>query len=447
MGQRQGPLQLALALALTVALPGQARAGASFLGEIEVVGQGMAGATVASPDGLGAVWYNPAALAGQKGLRVQVEGGLQYSPLTYQRAPDAQSDSYPAVSNLEPWGPSFFAAMSYDFGVPNLAVAIAAYSPVSGHYGYADTGPHQFMLVRQSPFLATLHAGVAYRLGIVSFGLMAGTSMVGAKLTTHVSGALSGSAEDPAFAIPVTVDVFDPFALSFNLGVRVQASEALSFGLSFQPPYDANMTGTVDIRMPETLSFVEVRGRRVAIDAFLPWTFRAGVKWRPLALLSLDAAFVAQGFSRYRELAVKADVFILGEPLPPIVIEKRFQDTYAARIGAELRPLPWLRARVGVAYETSGVLPEVFDLGTPDANKLWLGMGVGLAFGRFRIDASYMHMFVPTVTTARSVTTVGPLVELSTATPVRLGNGSYSFSMDVFHVGLGLVLFDDTAAP
>ncbi|MCC6806260.1 MAG: outer membrane protein transport protein [Deltaproteobacteria bacterium] len=432
-------MRLTLLVALSLAAR-TAFAGAALPAEIEVVGQSLGGATIASPETLGAAWYNPAALAGQSGLRLQLEGGVQYSPVVFERAQDVHR--YPPAPNLAPFNPAFFGALSYDFGVENLSVCVAVYSPVAGHYAYAERGPQRYSLVAADHFMLTIHAGVAYKVSIFSFGVMLGDTMVGSSLKTTISGALAGDIEDPAFAIPVSVSLFDAFSPSFNFGVRVEPSPWLAFGASFQPPYDATLFGTAQITMPDALAFIVPEGDRVRVDMKMPFTLRIGAKARPLPWLALDAAFVMQGFSSYKELRVQPEIRVLDQPLPEIVLDKSFRDTYSARLGIEARPFQWLALRAGVAYESTGVRPEVFDLGAPDANKVWLTAGAGVRFGIVSVDVSYMHMFAPAVVTNSSRVSVGPLVDFSSAEPRIIGNGVYRFGMEVFHLGVGIVLFE-----
>ncbi len=210
----------------------RAFAAGPYLGDVNAVGMGQAGAYIASPTTLAAFWYNPAALAGQGGLRLELEGGLHLTPVSYQRDRNPDTDrAYPGVTNLSPLKPAAFGALTYDFGIDGLAIGFAVYSPTAGNYAYSETGPQRYQAISADNAALHIHLGAAYRIfKWLSLGLTFGNTYFSTTQRVAVSAALAGDPEDPEFSVPFTIAVSDPFTITSNFGVSVMPLARRSSG-------------------------------------------------------------------------------------------------------------------------------------------------------------------------------------------------------------------------
>lgn len=410
-----------------------------FIADIEAVALGQAGAYVASPETLAAFWYNPAALADQSGLRVELEGGLNYAPLSFTRASD-DAGSYRTVRNAAPLLPAVFAAASYDFAVPDLAAGIAFYSPSSVNTVLPSNGPQRYQAIVSDSTLLHLHAGVAYRpLRWLSFGATLGNTFFSAKQVVAISASPLGD-ESPDFAVPITIDVQQALTFTCNLGVRVTPLPQLAIGVSVSPPFDVDARGTVTFALPAALSEVRVRGDRVRLQLKMPTIARAGVRYAPIPQLSVELSAVFEQWSRTKNVRIVPDVEVSApafgmsaSALEPIVQERHYKDSISVRLGVSARPVRRLSVRAGYAIETSAVEHAWFDITAPDALKHIVTTGMSFDVWKLSIDVAYAHVFAPAVHVSDSQIGLTPVL---TESDVVVGNGVYRFSADAFHLGL-----------
>ena len=430
-----------------------AHAAGPYITDIEAVGMGQAGAFIASPSTLSAFWYNPAALAGQGGLRLQVEAGLHITPMSYQRAQDPVTGrNYPGVNNLSPLKPAAFAAVTYDFGIEGLAIGAAVYSPTAGNYQYSETGPQRYQSIGADNSAFHIHLGVAYR---VFRWLSLGVTFGNTYFRTEQKVAVSGSPGDPEaidFSVPFTISVSDPFTITSNFGVRFEPVKELSLGLSVMPPYDVNATGTAAVKLPSALSQVEITGDKVSLNVSFPMILRAGIRYRPIERLGIEAAFVWEQWSRNKTIELVPDNIVVNFPgvidnqqLPSFPLDKRNRDAFSARLGVEGRPFDWLTVRGGAWYESPATRPERFDMTVPDAPKFGLAIGASFNVWKLAFDAAYVHVFaLPVEVTASEAVA---LSVFPNSTPATVGNGRYEYRIDMFHLGIRAAFFDEPKPP
>jgi long-chain fatty acid transport protein len=448
----RSPTLFAATLALTglVAAPSTARAGGYYVADIEAVGLGQGGAFVAAPSTPMAIWYNPAALAHGRGLRLELGGGFIYSPLTYQRAPDQAMPSYPKVSNQQPFLPAALIGAAYDLGrlgLEDLTVALAAYTPTSSKYVLPEDGPQRFQSLQGTYRMVHIHAAVAYRLfRKIAVGVALGGSYFTATQRTLVSGAIAGDPESDAFKIPVNVSIAAPFTFTSNFGISAQPIPELALGASFMPPFDVHAPGTADISLPSTLAALATitGGDQIHADLHFPGVTRAGIRYTPTPRLSMEIAAVREGWGRLQTIDIATQyqvtahlppiINVTNRPLGTISLIKKYRDLYSVRLGVEGRPARFLTVRAGGWFESSGATPGYFDLSTPEANKVGASLGASLTYRAFALDLAYAHVFVPALTQSASKIQV---VNVATPGNTRtLGNGTYDFSFDLLQIGL-----------
>jgi long-chain fatty acid transport protein len=194
----------------------------------------------------------------------------------------------------------------------------------------------------------------------------------------------------------------------------------------------------------------------------LPWEVRLGVEMRDIPEgLRIEVGADYHHWEVHDVIRVAADDIALtdipGFPkeylLPDLEIERGFQSTFGARIGAEYT-IPAsedvsVTPRLGFSYETSAVPTEYQSLLLLDAGKATLGGGLGVAVGDARFDVVYAHQFYPQVVVDPREAKLGqtlPLQANPPADPDYINGGIYNIGVDV--VGLGFqYTFDKGAKP
>jgi long-subunit fatty acid transport protein len=434
----------------TLLLTGSARAGIDYVSDLEAVAQAQAGAFVANPTTLAAVWYNPAGLAAQRGLQVEVEGGLVNCPLSYARAPDDNAASYPVVRNQTPMQPVALAGVSYDFGLPNLTAAFVAYVPQSDHYTFSDTGPQRYQAVSGRYVLAHFHLATAYRFGdLLALGVAFGPSYFSAQQRTVLSAALHPTdPEYPESQVPIEVDVEKRGFMTASIGATLTPARWLAIGAGVMPPFTVDAGGHAQVTLPPSLSSVaSITGDSVRASVPFPTIARAGVRVWPTRRLSVELAGVYEGWSRVREIVITPDIsvqssLIGNRAIARIHLTKNYRDLASVRLGAEYSPdgaaLRRFTFRGGVSYESSGLSPGYYDLSAADGDKYEVAVGASVRLWNLSIDLAYAHVFLPDTTESASKLTINNVVAPDNTRVI--GNGTYSLGYDSVHVGVRVQL-------
>jgi long-chain fatty acid transport protein len=346
--------------------------------------------------------------------------------------------------------PTALAGVTYDFGIPGLAVGGAVWAPQSNHIVFPDTGPQRYQYISSTNFVLHMHLGVAYQVfRWMAVGMTFGDTDFATTQRTALSASLSGNPEDPAFAVPIDIKVSDPFTITSNFGLRFTPIDKLNIGWSFTPPYDVSATGTVDVHLPASLANqVTLAGNGATLNVHLPLIMRLGVRYEFCKCLSGEVAFTWEGWNRFTEVELIPNVSItapalgiVGVKLPVITLPKHYQDAYSARLGLAGQPWKYLTLRAGAFYESSAVRPKWFDLSTPDSNKIGVAAGASIKLWKFYIDLAYEHIFPFAVTVTNSQVTLVNVIPNSPAGG-PIGNGHYAWSYDVFHFGVRANFFD-----
>jgi long-subunit fatty acid transport protein len=444
--ERRAALVARAAGIATVLWTGSARGGIDYVGDLAAVGQAQAGAFVANPTTLAAVWYNPAGLAAQRGLQLELEGGLVNCPLSYARAADDGAASYPVVRNQTPIQPVGLAGVSYDFGLPNLTTAFVAYVPQSDHYTFSDTGPQRHQIIGGRYVLAHFHLATAYRFGgLLALGVAFGPSYFSAQQRTTLSAALTPTdPEYPPSEVPIQVDVEKPGFMTASLGATLTPARWLAIGVSVMPPFTVEAEGHAQITLPPSLSsLASVSGSAVRATVPFPTIARAGVRVWPTPRISVELAGVYEGWSRVREIVITPDISVqsslIGDrTIAPLHLTKNYRDLASVRLGVEYAPesaaLRRFTFRGGLSYESSGLSPGYYDLSAPDGDKYAVAVGASVRVWKLSFDVAYAHVFLPDTTVSDSkLTAVNVLSPDNTRV---IGNGTYSLGYDSVHVGV-----------
>jgi long-chain fatty acid transport protein len=427
-----------------LAVLGSTRAGAGVLytTDLEAAALGQGGAFIAAPTTGSAVWYNPAGLAGQRGLHLELEGGVIISPLRYDLAPTAGAPAAP-IENTGLLLPAGLAGISTDLGTSDLTAGLFAYVPSSSTYDYDPDGPQRFQGVGGHYVLAFFHGALAYRLGPLALGLAIGPSYFRARQDNVVSAAPgSFDPRGDLFSVGVHTEVTSPLFLTANLGVSYAPTPEWAVGASVMPPFDVDSSGTIQLT-PSVIvaNAADIRGDAVRVHLPFPLIARVGVRHRPRPGLAVELAGVYEGWSRFKSIDLNADVTVsapaIGVPemqVPPISLPKGYRDVFSVRLGVEAAAFERVTLRGGAYYESAGSPTSLFDITAPETDKLGVTVGASVRIGPIDVDAALAHTFFSDVTVADSALRVRNV--LRPENTLAVGNGTYRMSLSFFHLGI-----------
>lgn len=434
--------RLTCVFAAAIALaPSAAEAGGVWVPVRGVRALSMGGAYVAGAEEAHALWYNPANLD-QTSVLLDVGGVFLSADYT---SLDGRTVSNQGRALPNPTIGGVFRLHD------RVSIAAGAYAPYSPQHRFDEDGPQRYNLVESDRTTKLfVHLAAAVRLGPVRIG--GGIQNVDFQLRQRsmLSGytGLFGEPTDRELDVLSELEMHDPFTLTGNFGAAVDLGP-VTLGATVQLPYTPQGQATFRVRLGESIFFdpIEVEGDQVQFAVPFPWMVRAGILWRALDDLKVEAAFNWEGWSVQDQLVIDPqggitlrDVPSIGDyEVGPLIVDRGMRDTWSVHLGGDYRLLESLSARAGLFYEISAFPDETFSAAQLDGEKLGFGAGASYRWRWLRVDASvgYVHQMTREISGSRlrQVNTTNP----EQAAPV--GDGTYRSALWI--AGLGFAWLYD----
>ena len=431
-------------------------AGAAGVGipDLGAAALGQAGATVARPTDLTALYYNPGALGFLDGIQAYVDVRAIDQRVTFQRL-DAQGQ------NPQGWLPvanSGGPALAPTFGVSwhkDIFTLAAGGHPYDGATGFdypdpttvtgsvARDAPQRYLAIEAHNriYIPVLAAAVQIAPWVsVGAGLQLPIATFSTRQTVY-AGPFAGELTD--FDATLDLSAHQWFARSGVFGVSLSPLDWLDAGASLQLSTHFRASGTVAAQLPATAKQLglTVTGSQVGLDLVFPWVARAGVRVHR-GKLSVELAGTFEKWSQLQQIRVTPiDVAVhIGQdnvPLPNLVLEKNLVDAGSVRLGGEYRMKPWLAVRAGVLYETSAIPEERQALDWVDWQRFSLNAGFGISYGRADISLGFAR-FIQGDRQVRD-SAIHQLTAFQVV-PTIIGNGNYSSTLTLAALGISTKL-------
>jgi len=199
----------------------------------------------------------------------------------------------------------------------------------------------------------------------------------------YAEGILNATLPDSRPTLDLTGD---DWGYGFNLGLLFEIGDSSRVGLHYRSPIDLAIEGravsvipalngpaTLDVTLPDTLTLSGYHGlgERWAIHGELTWV----------------------GWSRFDQLAPQ----VVGAPVQPPVSVENWDDSLRLALGTTWKAGEALTLRAGLAWDESPVDPAFMTLRIPDADRLWLSLGMSYRFHPcWSLDLGYAHVFADT---------------------------------------------------
>lgn len=395
-------LRAGLVAALVSTTAAEAVAGGMYLPTRGVRPTGRGGAFVAGADDLSATWFNPAGLAHVTGGALLVDAALVQQAITYERI-DSGGNPQAPVENQSPGLPIPSIGYARPLGA-KATLALGVWAPYAGLARFDEDGPQRYSSIDLSrSLIATVGVGVGVRLGdTIRLGVTLQDHVVALETMVMLSGCPSQTTcapEDPDFDSLNRVDQNSYFNPSGSVGAQIDLGKKATFGASFQLPVWVRGKGKLNTRLPASGFFdgASVEGDRADITFDLPASFRAGVEVRP-GNWRVELATTVELWSQHDRMTIEPrDVRLVDVPgvgtyeLGPMEVPRNFENTYAAHLGVEGKPLAGkpLVVRVGYAFETGAPPDEYLSVLTVDGQKHLAALGAGYTFGRWTVDGLF----------------------------------------------------------
>lgn len=458
---------------LLCAVTSAAHAGGFYLTDRGTRPLGRGFAFVAGADDPGAIWYNPAGIAG---LGTQLFGDATYTNFRadYTRVLVDQGnviDQYGNVSMSPLPVPIPMLALTHDFGLREFTFGAAVIAPNAAIAKWPedrDAAQRYSLLRMDGTLLSQLALAAAWQPTTqFSLGLSLGAWVGTFHARTAVSacdGTICTQPENPNYDGIAEVKLFPLIAPTATLGARYDAGP-VRFGLSITTPHTIGGDAHLLVRLPSAAVFdgASLRGDRAAVNVDFPWIVRAGVEARPNDRLRVEGAVVYEAWSVQRNISIVPknvtieDVVGIGSyDMGAIDIPRNMNDVISLRVGGEFTLTPEsLVLRAGANYETSSFDDAYLSALTLDASKLVIGIGASFKVSdAIWLDVSYGHVFMadPSVRNSRvpQNQAIRPARDPNTPGPqgglTYVGDGDYAMEGDMFGVGLRWTLSAATSA-
>jgi long-chain fatty acid transport protein len=398
---------------------GRAQASGFHIDEQDTRAGGRAGAVVASPHNASAIYYNPAGIAVLSGVQIQV-GAAAVAPTADFTSSEtgattsASDDVFILPQAFVSWRASELVSLGIGVGAPfGLALSWPATSP--GRAFVREAELQTFFIMPTFGFnLSKWARGLSLGMGV-------DVVPAAVRLTRDI---LFGSDVASVALAGTAVGVGGRAGALY----RPPSLPQWSFGLTYRSPVPLHFRGEADFDSPPAYRASLPPDGDVATSVTLPQTVQLGVMFAPIPEWEIEVDGSLRGWSSYDRLDIE---------LPNGEVEgaaKRWEDSFTVRVGTEYTYDKSWAARLGFIWDQTPIPTTTLDFQLPDANRIDLSGGVGVALSdRIWVDLSALYVLPQ----QRSTSTADPLEP-----PIK---GRYEIDCWVFGLSVGIQL--DTGAP
>jgi long-chain fatty acid transport protein len=376
---------LAASIAAALCLSSNATASGFSVPEISTAGVGLANAVVANPDELGAIPYNPAAMAFHDGSSLSA-GLLFLSPTFSVRTATGKHDSQNAD-----W-----------FALPQIQGS--AKLDGNWYWGLGINAP--FGLETHWPI--NTFPILSQTLPVPSPPAPPGTRMplpqptVSSLEIVDVTPTFTYAVNDE-LALSAGADAYYARSAAVDTSVARLRGEGWGFGFNLsalysQGPFSAGINfhsaATIDIdghyrTTDSTLVMLGVpRGSPFEAQLDLPWRLQLGVRYAFTDRLAAEVDWTMTGWSEFEELVAKSRAN--GAVIAADTNE--WDDANALRVGLTYDITEATQLRVGYSYDQGAQTSEHFSARIPDSDRQLYAIGVRQALSDgWEIEAGYLY--------------------------------------------------------
>ena len=372
-------------LFIVCGLGGVASANAFAVAEQGAEDTGRGNATVATESGPSSIFYNPAGMALDDGLNVELGTSVVWLHGGYK--PTGATSSIDTNSPVQPVPTAFVSARIHEM----VAVGIGFTVPFGAKISYDANAPTTDVLKDQTLRTYFISPVVALNLYKYVPGLSIGGGIDIVPATVEINqdvvfgdtkgtGHLGGSATGIGGRAGV---MYAPPALP-----------QLSLGVMWRSQVKEDFTGTGNFSIAQPYRSQLPADGDISTSITLPMAITGGVAVRPIPQLELEADVIWMNWSKFDVLDVTAQTF--GGGTTHIVTQEQYKDTTSVRVGAEYQlPDLGLSLRAGYIYDPTPIKPAYVSVALPDADRNDLTLGASYDLGDYKINASAL-LVLPT---------------------------------------------------
>ena len=216
----------------------------------------------------------------------------------------------------------------------------------------------------------------------------------------------------------------------WNAGADIGIGEAMHLAIAYRSQIRLHMRGDVrfDNRPAALASVPQLADGGITADIKLPDQLSLALSWDVAPTLRVMADWTRTGWDSVQSLdIVRSDGTLAGQTAASTPF--RFRNSWRVGIGAAWQMAPQWTLRSGIARETSPVTDATRTARLPDADRTWLGIGIGYKPDKqWSFDLGIAHV--------RNHAAAVAIVNQDSATSAPRGSLVGSFEAKAWIVGL-----------
>lgn len=327
---------------------------------------GQGNAVTAHADDPTAIFYNPALINKLDGTQVELGTTLIYPQKEFT---DANGDSFTTKKTIN--YPSTFYA-TYKFN-DKISAGLGVFSPFGLASEWGTTWPGKNITSKSE--MQTFDINPVVSVQITPYlALAAGVDVLLLDATLESIHATGASVKFTG----------DGTGIGYNFGALLDLGKDFSLGASYRSQIKVTAKG--DSSTNSTLSpLMAALNGSGETDLTLPQQITAGVAYKGIDRLTLEAGLRWEGWSSFEELQLQVN----GSPLP--ATPRNWQDVFAFNVGAKYRLNDTFALLAGYLYGNSPVPDDTFDPTIPDSDTHVFSVGTDVDYKKFKVSLAYAY--------------------------------------------------------
>lgn len=368
---------MGMAVAAAIALgPGtitsaQAAGYAIFTQGASPLGQGNA--VTGHTDSPSTVFYNPALMNRLDGTQFEV--GTTFIVSSHE----FDSGTIPGESTTD--HSTFFPSTVYATHKINdsWSVGLGIFNPFGLGTDWNDRWEGRYIATKSELTTYDINPAVSWRV-IPSLTVAAGLDVI------LLDATLERQIPSVAFFLPPGADIGQKFkgdgtGVGFNVGLAYDVTDTVTVGASYRSETRVDINGHSSTSLGVTP--LDSPGKS---SVKLPQQVTAGISYRPMEPLVVEAGIRWEGWSAFKELNVNLES---GAPVPPS--ERNWHDTLGMNVGAKYRVNDTVALMGGYIYGENAVPDSTFDPSIPDSDTHIFCTGAEFSLQRAKLALSYAY--------------------------------------------------------
>jgi len=373
---------------------------------------GQGNAVVAHTSDASAVFYNPALINDLPGTQVVV-GTILVSPSrTYT---SSQSGVTTEADNR-----LFFPSTLYVTHAVNdkFSAGLGVFSPFGLGTKWGDTWEGRYISTNSELQTFNINPVVSYK-ALPMLTLAGGVDIILLDATLEKKRSLA------AAGLPDAGQKFkgDGNGVGYNVGVLLDLPKGVSFGASYRSEVKVKVEGDATFTVPagSPPSIVALlQNSQGKADLTLPQQVLAGICYKGLAPLTLEAGMRWEGWSSFDQL--KIDLVDGRSDATP----RNWKDVFSFNIGARYQLNPDIALMAGYLHGDTPVPDSTFDPTIPDAVTDVYSVGTEINYRKFKVALSYAYQVMHERAKANAL-----------GAPAGTANGVYDSDIHMFGLSVG----------